>query len=373
MPNTGAEILIVGAGPTGLAAALFLSGRGIPCRIIDRAPEPSHTSRALIVNPRSLDLLTRSGIASAMLEEGFPLRSAHLTENWAPVADFDLSDIPSRLPMLVLSQARSEALLTHGLRDRDIVPERGVSLESFEQDAESVRAVLLHPDGQRESVRTPLMLGADGAHSTVRHGLGLSFDGSAFPEIWPLYDLELNDPIDRHGVHICFLPHGFLFMLAIRPGFWRVFGDVERPLDHLPAGSRPGTVEWHSDFRVSHRVASAAAVGRVMLAGDAAHIHSPLGGRGLNLGIEDAFVFAECAADALEGDLSRIADYGRLRHAVHRKLVSRIERLTTMARGQSEVLARIRHYLLPAMTHLSPVRGMMMRLVSGLDHPLRTK
>lgn len=372
MAHAASDVLIVGAGPTGLAAALFLAAKGISCRIIDKSPEPSHTSRAQVVNPRSLELLTPSGVASDMLAEGFPLRRAHFYEDWAPIAEIDLGAIPSPYPMTALTQARSEALLAHALRDRDIFPERGVALDAFGQDADAVEAILTHADGQHETVRARLMLAADGAHSVVRQTLGLSFDGSAFPEDWPLYDLVLNDPVDVGGVHVSFVPRGLIFMMAIRPGLWRVLGDMEEPLDHLPPGSKPGLIEWRSNFHVAHRVASKAAAGRVMLAGDAAHIHAPLGARGMNLGIEDAYVFADCAAGALAGNLQRIEDYGRLRHPVHMKLVRRIERLTTIARGQPEVLDLVRHYLLPGVTHIGPLRNAMMRMASGLDHSVRT-
>ncbi len=373
MAEPSSDILIVGAGPTGLAAGLFLSARDIPCRIVDRAPAPSATSRAQVVNPRTLDLLTPSGVASDMLEEARPLEGISFYEDWKPLAGLDIADAHPHYRLSVLPQARTEAMLTHALYDRGFAPERGVALESFRQDDDGVDAVLVHADGRRETMRTPLMLAADGAHSLVRHALGLPFEGSSFPETWPLYDLRLEDPLDLDRAHISFVPRGLVFMIAIRPGLWRVLGDMGEPLDYLPPGVRRGEIEWSSNFHIAHRVASREAVGRVMLAGDAAHIHSPIAARGMNLGIEDAYAFADCAADALDGDMGRLADYGHLRHGVHTRVVGRIEKLTALARGQPNAIGLLRRFLIPGLAHLAPARRRMAAMVSGLDHPVRTR
>jgi 2-polyprenyl-6-methoxyphenol hydroxylase-like FAD-dependent oxidoreductase len=373
LAQPSSDILIVGAGPTGLAAALFLAAKNIPCRIIDKVLAPSATSRAQVVNPRSLELLTPSGVASDMLAEARPLDGVSFYEAWEPLAALNFEDTHPDYRLSVLPQARTEAMLAHALYGRGFEPERGVALESFTQDEDGVDAVLAHAGGRRETMRTPLMLGADGSHSVARHALGLTFDGSAFPETWPLYDLRLDDPLDLDRAHVSFVPRGLIFTIAIRPGLWRVLGDMDEPLDHLPPGTKRGEIEWSSNFHVAHRVASKQAVGRVMLAGDAAHIHSPIAARGMNLGIEDAFVFADCAADALRGDIGRIADYGHLRHGVHKRVVGRIEKLTALARGQPEAIGLLRRYLIPGITHVAPARRRMEAMVSGLDHPVRTR
>lgn len=372
MAQERSDLLIAGAGPTGLAAALFLALRGIRCRVIDQADRPAETSRALVVNPRSLELLEPSGVAVAVLAEARPLQGVRFYTGWDNLAAMDLAQVVGSRPMSVLPQARTEALLARALAEQGVTPERGVALERATQDAAGVESVLLHANGRRETVRTALLLGADGAHSVVRKGLGLDFPGSAFAEPWPLYDLHLDDPLDLDHAHISFVPHGMIFMLALRPGLWRVLGNVAAPLDHLPGNSRPGEIAWQSNFHISHRVAERAAEGRIALAGDAAHIHSPVGARGMNLGIEDAFVYAACAADALGGRLDRIADYGRLRHAVHKTAVARIKRLTLMARGRPGVVSVARRYILPEITRIGPAARAMARVATGLDHPVQT-
>lgn len=365
------EVLVVGAGPTGLAAALFLTERGVRVRVIDRAPTPSSTSRAQVVNPRSLELLEATGVTARILAEGRVVHGGTLYEGWSPIAEVDYRELPSKYRLVVLPQARTEALLAEALAARGVTPERELAFESLVQDETNVMASLKRADGGVETVTVPLLLAADGAHSRVRDALGVPFEGHVFPEPWPLYDVELDGGLDIDHAHISFLPGGLVFMLAIRPGLWRVFGDVDRPLEHLPSGTKIGATVWESTFHIADKVAGAQAVGRVALAGDAAHIHSPIGARGMNLGIEDAYVYAACAADALRGQASRIEDYARLRGPVHRSVVSRMDKLTALARGKPRWVEVLRNAIIPAVTGFGPATRMMRDFVTGLDHELK--
>jgi 2-polyprenyl-6-methoxyphenol hydroxylase-like FAD-dependent oxidoreductase len=363
--------LIVGAGPTGLAAALFLAEGGVRCRIVDKAPSPSIHSRAQVVNPRSLELLEQTGVTDAILHEARRIRRVVFYEDWRQLAELQFGQVRSDFPMAVLPQARTEALLSHALATRGVVPEHGTALGSFSQDKDGVDATLISPEGS-ESYRAPILLAADGVHSKVRSALGVSLEGSSFPEDWPLYDLELRDPLDADSAHVSFVEGGgMVFLLCLVPGVWRVFGNVPQPLAHLPHGTTVGELHWQSSFRISDRVASREQVGRVVLAGDAAHIHAPVAARGMNLGIEDAFVFAHCAFDALDGDVDRLSDYGALRHDVHTRVVGRIDRLTRLARGQPAIVGLLRRFMMPAITAFGPTRRAMAELVTGLDHPIR--
>lgn len=364
--------IVVGAGPTGLAAALFLATKGIGVRIIDQASAPAQESRAQVVNPRALELLDKVAVAAAMVTEGHSICRTRFYEGWEQIAELEFGDAHPRYQLTVLPQARSEAILTEALAARGIRPERGVHLETLTQDETGVSATLVHADGQREIARAPVMLGADGAHSRVREVLGIEFKGAALPEPWPLQDIHLNDPLDLQSAHVSFVKGGMVFLLGIRPGLWRVFADVPEPLDRLPKETVVGEIEWQSTFHISHRLADREVVGRVALAGDAAHIHSPVAARGMNLGIEDAYVFAEYAAEALTGRWDRLEDYGRARHKVHSSVVSRISALTKLARGQPDIVGALRHYLIPGMTKFPPTAHAMLELLTGLDHEVIT-
>lgn len=309
--------LIVGAGPTGLAAALFLAIRGVPCRIVDQAGAPEKESRAQVINPRSLELLEPTGVVEAMLTEGHSIRRTRFYDGWDLIAELEFGSAHPRHRMTVLPQARTVALLTEALDRHGLQPERGVTFEALSQDGAGVSATLVHSDGSRETARAPILFGSDGAHSRVREALGISFEGSAFPEPWPLYDIHLNDPLDFETAHVSLVKRGLVFLLGLKPGLWRVFADVHEPLGRLPPGTVCGEAEWQTTFHVSHRLAAHEVRGHVVLAGDAAHIHSPAAARGMNLGIEDAYVFAQCAVEALSGKPGRLEDYGRLRRVIH--------------------------------------------------------
>lgn len=374
MSVSGASpVMIVGAGPTGLAAALFLSRRDVAVRIIDAAPEPAATSKALLVNARSLAILQDSGVAARIIAEGYAVTGAVMHRGDREVASVDLhSPLSPQLP-IGLGQAHTEALLRDALQARGVRVERGVSLQALQQDEQQVTLTLQLADGSVESASAPLVYGADGARSAVRHALGLGFDGHTLPEPWLLWDLRMDTPLNPQCVHLCLVPHGFLFVMCLRPGVWRVLGNSADPLAQLPRGCVPGEILWQSQFRISHRLASEVAVGRVALGGDAAHIHSPLGARGMNLGIEDAWVFADCAVDAMSGRLERMHAYAGLRAPIHRQLVHRIAAMTRMMRGRPPALCWLRDRLVPRMAKLSPMHRLLVRTVSGLDHPLRTR
>ncbi|HTV86305.1 MAG TPA: FAD-dependent monooxygenase [Dyella sp.] len=366
-----APVLIVGAGPTGLAAALFLAHRGVAVRIIDTQREPSTTSKALMVNPRTLEILHDSGVAARIMTEGMRVAGIRMHRGDRLVATIDALELLPGQPLIALSQARTEALLTEALQQRGVMVERETSLQALQQDTDRVVMTLHHADGREETATAALVLGADGARSTVRQQLGLAFEGTTLPENWQLWDVALRTALDPHCAHMVLLARGFIFMLALESGVWRVVSNADDPLAQLPGGGEVGRVAWQSTFRIGHRLASRACVGRVALGGDAAHIHSPLGARGMNLGIEDAWVFAQCAADALDGSLQRMREYALLREPVHHQVVKKIAAITRLFRGQPAALASIRNIVAPQLVQLPAVQRLMATTISGMDHPLR--
>jgi 3-(3-hydroxy-phenyl)propionate hydroxylase len=367
-------VLIVGAGPTGLAAALLLTRRGVSVRIIDTIAEPSQYSKALAVNSRTLDMLQDTGVSDRIVAEGWAVRGASLHLHDRQILAFDLAAaLNVRNAMTVLPQARTEALLTEALRALGVQVERGVTLTTLTQNEVQVTSTLLHADGRRETFQSQLLFGADGARSATRQALGLAFPGSSLSEPWQLWDIEMQTSLDPWRAHILFEPDGFLFLLRLQGDQWRVIGNGADPLAALRRSSTLGAIVWQSQFHISHRVAAQAGVERVALGGDAAHIHSPIGARGMNLGIEDAYVYADCAADALAGDMTRLHDYATLRHAVHKAVVRRIGAMTHLVHGRPPWLRWIRDEVVPLAGHLALAREFMLRTAGGLDHPLKTR
>lgn len=361
-----AQVLIVGAGPSGLAAALFLTRLGVRVRVIDAADQPTTTSKALAVNPRTLELLEPTGVADRIRGAGQPISAIRFAREGRTTAVVrpDWARIAPGRPMTILPQAATEALLTEALAALDVRPERRVALTGLSQTPDAVTAVL----STGETVNASLLLGADGAHSAVRHALGLDFPGDSSPLPWSLMDVDI-DGAPQDEARIEFQRAGPIVVLPFSGGTFRLIGFGDPLLPRLPHIWRAGTVHWSSEFRVSHRMVPTMAVGRVALAGDAAHIHSPVGGRGMNLGIEDASVFAACAVDALRGDLSRLSDYARLRGAVDGAWVKTARGMTDFVRDQSLKARLIKRIAPPIAAALPGLVNQALKRGLGLDHP----
>ena len=358
-------ILIVGAGPTGLAAALFLHERGVRVRVIDRAAMPSQQSKALAVNRRSLELLRRTGVSSSLTELGHRALAGNLWQGEHRRMRVDLPKRSAEPPgLLVLPQARTEAVLVEALESRGIAVERGVQFLRFDKGASNNRdsAWLRYADGRMASFPAAAVLGADGAHSRVRESLGIRFGGAALAMPWVLSDLRLRTPLAADEAHIRLFAHGFQFLLRIEGDVWRVISNRRELLRDFPAGSHAGETLWASDFTVSHRVAASWQQGAAFLAGDAAHLHSPIGARGMNLGIEDAWVFAALAAQG------RLESYTRLRRHAVMPVVAGIRRISRFAAAEGAG-ATVARRLLPALRLARPlVLDRLRRMLMGHDH-----
>lgn len=360
------QVLIIGAGPTGLATALFLTRRGVAVRIVDAADQPIATSKALGVNPRTLDLLDDTGVSARIEAEAQDIEALHMHRNGRSMARFvpDWPALGAKRPMVILPQARTEAILTEALAALGVAPERGKALETVSQTDDAVTATF--SDGETATV--PLLFAADGAHSVVRHALNIGFPGDGWDEPWQLMDLDLTGPSPHEG-YIDLRPHGAFICLPFSGTTFRLIGFGGPLLDNLPDGWRAGTVHWQSEFHISHRMAERMSLGPIALGGDAAHIHSPVGARGMNLGIEDAFVFAACAADFLSGQPDRIDDYNRLRHPVDAAVVRRVRALTSLVRNTSPLAYFLKGIVPPIAARFPGMINPALRVGMGLDHP----
>lgn len=360
------QVLIAGAGPTGLAAALFLARAGVSVRIVDPLEQPIATSKALGVNPRTLNLLEETGVTAAILAEARVMRGLSIHRRGRPLAEIALngSALGAKHPMVILSQARTEALMAAALAEQGVAVERGVAVQSLTQAPDAVTARL--SDGSDMTI--PVLFAADGAHSSIRKTLDLDFPGDVWDEPWRLIDVDLTGPPPDRG-WIDLQPSGPFVCLPFSGGVFRLIGPGPDLLERLPDGWRAGTVRWRSDFRISHRMVERMTVGRVCLGGDAAHIHSPIGARGMNLGVEDAYVFAACTADFLNGEPGRLDDYGRLRQAVDAAVVRNVRRLTGLVRDASPAADLARRLLLPMASHLPLAVDRALKVGLGLDHP----
>lgn len=356
--------LIVGAGPTGLSAAIFLAQRNLSARLIEKRSTPQPFSKAFGINARTLELLESSGVTRTLLDRGWRLEAFNLYHESKQLIRLDFESVDHRFPfMLIHPQNETEAVMEEAALKCGITVERGVELEDLKL-LDGSAEVSVSGSSKTDGERYETVFAADGASSTVRKNLGISFDGEAFEEPWYLFDVELDTSLAPREAHAFMLPDGALFMVRLRDRLWRVLGNVPEMLQRLPTDTTAGKIEWQSDFGISHRLASTMAKGAVLLGGDAAHIHSGLGARGMNLGIEDSFVFAELKARG------RLSDYDQVRRPVVTRVMDAVQHLTEVPRGRSLLskAARKVSFLIP---HLAPiVKKRAEPWILGLDHPV---
>lgn len=287
-------MLIVGAGPTGLVAAVELARRGHPVRILEKYLERQPLSKALAINPRTLELLEPSGVTERLISSGWRAREV---EMHAPhtTTHIQIGRLQHRFNfMLVLAQHRTESLLEERLLEEGVPVERGCELTDLRIDGAGGIARVRMKEGATEEIRTPLIFAADGAQSSVRQALEIEFPGDEMKPDWRLADVDLDSPLDPNRVHLFLGDRGPLFVLRVEDHLWRLISPRVDPLEIIPASWSVKSTAWASSFTVSHRLIETFRHGPVCFAGDAAHLHSPFGARGMNLGIEDASTFAAC-------------------------------------------------------------------------------
>lgn len=313
---TANEVLIVGVGPTGLALAAQLREFGVRFRIVDRLEDRARESRALGVQARTLELLQTLRLGESLVARGSSSTRLVLHVDARPVAEASLGDIgatDTRFPfILFVSQAETEALLTEHLSARGVTIERGVELVDAEPDADHVRCTIMHADGREEVIRASYLVGCDGAHSTVRRIAGIPFEGGSYPQSFVLGDVEADGPLTSGAINAFVGSRVAIFFPLGRPTTWRVIamttnrsnaeGKDVTDRDYLSLAELQEIIDvptrasirlrdpaWITRFRLHHRQTTRYRVGRIFLAGDAAHIHSPVGAQGMNTGIQDAW------------------------------------------------------------------------------------
>jgi 2-polyprenyl-6-methoxyphenol hydroxylase-like FAD-dependent oxidoreductase len=314
------DVLVVGAGPTGLALACQLARFGVRFRIIDKQPDRAGESRALGVQARTLEILQSFGSGELLARRGRTTTRLMLhVDRDAPVA-IDLGDVgraDTRFPyILFVSQSDTEAVLTEHLEAEGIKVERRVELVEFREEPAGAICVLRDSGGHEERIRASYMAGCDGAHSTVRKGAAIPFEGGAYPQSFALGDVEADGALVPEAINAFAVGRGVAVFFPLgQPRTWRImaieggrlqssYGSADETVstDHLSLADLQtmvddptrGTVRlrdpaWLTRFRLHHRQAARYREGRVFLAGDAAHIHSPVGAQGMNTGIQDAW------------------------------------------------------------------------------------
>lgn len=360
--KTSVDVLIVGAGPVGLLLATELSRDGVDVLLIDRMTERSFFCKALGVTPRTLEIFEDLGIAQDAIDSGVWLQGVSSFTEGVPGASMD---VPTGLPFgsLSLAQFDTERLLEACLHRCGGSVSYGQTLIAFSEQADGIQAQVQGPDGQTQTIGCRRLVGCDGAHSKVRATLGFDFAGGQYPQTFALADLEVQWDLPRGRMYrfntgagrtLAAVPvHGSARRYRLStivpdaalpttqgadaqslPLTLQQATDLMVPL--LPEGTTLSSLHWSSIYRVSHRIVPAYSKGRVFLAGDAAHLHPPVGGQGMNTGIQDAHNLAWKLALASRGHATQalLDSYSIERHVVGLDVVE------NTSRALNEVLAQ---------------------------------
>jgi len=372
------DVLIVGAGPVGLVAGCELARRGVRVRVIDKLPRPTEESRAVSVHARSLEMFDRMGVVDEMLSTGIKTIAMQLHAGRRKLFRIPLGDVESAFPFtLNTAQTETERVVGEHLQKLGVTVERGVELVALNQDGDAAYLTVLREDGTSEQLSASWVIGADGARSTVRKAVGTKLAGTFVGERFLLGDVDAEHQLDLDSMHTFFSPDGPVVVLPMRNGRMRFLAEVhdapgtpmkitptqdelQAIIDKRIGGIRLLRSHWLTNFEIHHARVPSYRWGRVFLAGDAAHIHSPAGGQGMNTGMQDAFNLAWKLAAVLHGDAgdTLLDSYQAERMPVADSVITFTNRLTK-AGTLSGVPSRIRDLAIRLLSHV-PAAGRVM-------------
>ncbi|PSH61549.1 FAD-dependent oxidoreductase [Phyllobacterium sophorae] len=384
------DVLIAGAGPTGLVLALWLSKQGVKVRIIDKADEPGTTSRALAVQARTLELYRQVGLTEEILARGHNVAGINLWVQGKKATRVPLETLAEGLTPygpFIYPQDQHERLLITRLEALGVRVERRTELKSFTDAGDHVMATLCRPDGN-EACEAGYLAGCDGARSIVRQTLGTGFPGGTYQQVFYVADVDAAGPALDGELHVDLDEADFLAVFPLKgQGRARLIGTVrderaahaenlkfedvrDRAIEHMKVQIRK--VNWFSTYHVHHRVTAHFRKGRIFLLGDAAHIHSPAGGQGMNTGIGDAINLAWKLKAVLAGQASTalLDTYETERRAFAQKLVATTDKAFTLATAQGRaadfIRTRIVPLVVPTLFKFAAARHYMFSAVSQL-------
>lgn len=361
------SILIAGAGPVGLAAALELARRGFAPRIIDDGlgPTPIEESRALGVNARTLTLLSLSGVGERIVEAAQSIDYFRIRAGGKTLFELDTKQVKGRFSAIRgLAQGHTERLLLEALSTYGIVPEWQTAIVAGEiADFQKPEVTLRHADGTMETVRPDILVGADGAHSVVRKAMGAGFPGEALEAYFYLADFRYAGEIDTHFGEVSIFDPGMVGRLPVAADVIRYISTLEDFESRIVHPAKVVEKTWTSQFRIHFRHVEPMAKGNVFLAGDAAHIHSPAGARGMNLGIEDACWLAWLIAEGRE------QEYSALRIPAVKQVLKQTYGLTRMITMTNPLAIAARNLFAPLLLRFGPARRTLLQSVAGYDTP----
>jgi len=369
METTDTEVLIVGAGPSGLMMACQLAFHGIRFRIIDKKEGPTTNSGALIVQARSVEIFNRMGIAQKAIREGIIANNINILFNGKPLIKIPVRNIGEGLSpfpfLLMLKQSKTEQFLSEYLNEYGISIERGFEFIGFSQDTSGVQSHLKNPDGIVTSLKSHYLIAADGGQSIIRQQLNIPFIGRAHHKSLFIIDCKSDTDLQEEDISISFSGKTISGFFPLGNGKWRIDGTIQKELktkeslsfkdvtehfsDKILMDFRLQNPDWFSVFHSRHHYASTYQINRCFLIGDAAHVHSPVGAQGMNTGLQDAFNLGWKLAFVLKGKATTgLTDtYTAERLPVAKNIINVTDKIFNLLADDGFITKSFRDYLLP--------------------------
>ncbi|WP_127751820.1 FAD-dependent monooxygenase [Devosia sp. 1566] len=376
--STAINTLIVGAGPAGLATAISLAQAGVEFRIVDALPQAQNTSRAAVIHAATLETLGRLGVAEPLIAQGIKAPQFKVRDRDKVLLEAEFSVLDSPTPFaLMIPQDETEAILTARLEQLGHRVRRPAEVTQLVRDGDRVLATFNDKAGQAD-VLARFVVGADGEKSLVRAAAGIGFPGETYGSFL-LADVHMDWPIATSEVSLFFAQGGTLVVAPMSRSRFRVvaqlanapsqpsIADVTRVLELRgpSSGVKVHEVIWGSRFQVHHKLADRFHAGPFLLVGDAAHVHSPAGGQGMNLGLRDAEALASALAGFLHQGGTGLDDFARQRRAMAQQVLNRTGRLTKLATLQAPAPRWLRDRLLAVAGQSPWIRRRIAQMLAG--------
>lgn len=368
----------------GLFLATECARRGLTYRIVEKNPTQSTHSKALAIFPRTLEVFDMAGVVEPFLQAANRVNALGIFSHEHEQGHIDFHPAGTPYPFVgMVPQDATERLLVEQLHGRGGAVEYQTTLLSLQQDGAGVRAVVQRGENL-ETVEASYLVGCDGPHSTVRHSLGLGFEGGDYADTYLLADAITNDALPANELHLCANRQGPLALFPMSATRWRIIATTAAPageepsLDAVnaivtergPKGIAAQSLLWSGYFRIHHRCVSQMSSGRVFIAGDAAHIHSPFGGQGMNTGLQDAWNLAWKLDLAVRGVATDalLASYTPERHPIVLDVIKTTDLLTRALGSHTAVASGIRDAIIPIVTHIPAFTEAFTERLSGLTN-----
>lgn len=377
-------VVIVGAGPTGLALAVQLKALGVDAIILDKLTAGTNTSRAAAVHARTLEVLEPLGVVPEFLRNGIRLSTFRMRDKAQVLATISFKDLKTKYPfLLACSQAMTEEILLQKLHDLGGKVYRPCEVVAIHPEESLVR-VEFHSEGELKTIFAKWLVGCDGMHSLVREQVGISFEGGRYDENFVLADVEMNWPLGREEGDLFLSKQGLFAAIPLPGNHFRLIATVKEAraapsiqdlhqiiLERVPDGAAISIKRliWSSRFHIQHRVAATMHQGRVLLIGDAAHVHSPAGGQGMNTGIQEAVSLAYVLKEIISGGTEEIIDaWEKKRLRIAHSVVTFTHYLTKVLTLSSPTLQFLRNHFILLIGKIPWARHALARKLSELDN-----